>query len=220
MQTRTTDHRTRFLHLALAADALRFGEFTLKSGRLSPYFFNAGRFDSGVLVAGLAACYADALDAAGTDFDLLFGPAYKGIPLATALACEYARRGRDLPLAFNRKEAKAHGEGGTLIGAPLSGRKVLVVDDVITAGTAVREALTLISHAGGTPAGIAIALDRQERVREADARSAAQAVAADHGIDVIAIAGLGDLLAFTGERPELVRHRDALLAYRARYGTA
>ena len=116
-------HRTRFLQLALRADALRFGEFTLKSGRTSPYFFNAGRFDSGAALAELAACYADAVDAAGLPFDLLFGPAYKGIPLATALACEYARRGRDLPLAFNRKEAKAHGEGGTLIGAPLAGRQ-------------------------------------------------------------------------------------------------
>ncbi len=152
-----SDHRTRFLQLALDADALRFGEFTLKSGRLSPYFFNAGRFDSGASLATLAACYADAVDAAGLPFDLLFGPAYKGIPLATALACEYARRGRNLPLAFNRKEAKAHGEGGTLIGAPLAGRRVLVVDDVITAGTAIREALAIIAGAGGTVAGIVVA---------------------------------------------------------------
>lgn len=141
----TEDHRTRFLRLALAAGALRFGEFTLKSGRRSPYFFNAGRFDSGAALAALAACYADAVDAAGLEFDLLFGPAYKGIPLATALACEYARRGRDLPLAFNRKEAKDHGEGGRLVGAPLDGRRVLLVDDVITAGTAVREAATTSS---------------------------------------------------------------------------
>ena len=217
------DHRARFLGLALHAEALRFGEFTLKSGRSSPYFFNAGRFDSGTALAGLAACYADALDAAGLDFDLLFGPAYKGIPLATALACEYARRGRDLPLAFNRKEAKAHGEGGSLIGAPLAGRRVLVVDDVITAGTAIREALSIIADAGGTPAGIVIALDRQERVREDDGsaasrRSAAQAVADEHGIAVVAVATLGDLLAFAGESAELSAHRDALLAYRARYG--
>ncbi|RZA19080.1 MAG: orotate phosphoribosyltransferase, partial [Lysobacteraceae bacterium] len=145
MNDRTGDYRARFLQLALQAEALRFGEFTLKSGRLSPYFFNAGRFDTGVVLAGLAACYADAVDQAGIEFDLLFGPAYKGIPLATALACEYARRGRDLPLAFNRKEAKAHGEGGSLIGAPLAGRKVLIVDDVITAGTAIREALGIIA---------------------------------------------------------------------------
>ncbi len=218
------DHRSRFLQLALRADALRFGEFTLKSGRTSPYFFNAGRFDSGALLADLARCYADALDAAGIagaigDFDLLFGPAYKGIPLATALACEFARRGRDLPLAFNRKEAKAHGEGGSLIGAPMAGKRVLIVDDVITAGTAIREALAIMSDAGGTPAGIVIALDRQERASEQELRSAAQAVASEHGIPVIAVAGLDDLLAFTGKTTELVTHRDALLAYRARYGT-
>lgn len=214
----TPDHRTRFLQLALRADALRFGEFTLKSGRASPYFFNAGRFDSGAALATLAACYADAVEARGLDFDLLFGPAYKGIPLATALACEYARRGRDLPLAFNRKEAKSHGEGGMLIGAPLAGRRVLVVDDVITAGTAIREALAIIRHGGGMPAGIVIALDRQERVREDAAQSAAQAVAAEQGLPVVAVATLADLLAFAGESADLVGHRDALLAYRARYG--
>ena len=211
-------HRRRFLELALLAQALRFGEFTLKSGRVSPYFFNAGRFDSGARLSRLAACYADALDAAGIEFDLLFGPAYKGIPLATALACEYARRGRDLPLAFNRKEAKAHGEGGSLIGAPLGGRRVLVVDDVITAGTAIREALAIIRDAGGVPAGIVIALDRQERVREDAAASAAQAVAGEHGIPVVAVATLSDLLAFAGGSAALAAHRDALLAYRARYG--
>ncbi len=218
------DHRSRFLRLAMRVDALRFGEFTLKSGRISPYFFNAGRFDSGASLAELAGCYADALDAAGSagvigNFDLLFGPAYKGIPLATALACEYARRGRDLPLAFNRKEAKAHGEGGNLVGAALAGKRVLIVDDVITAGTAIREALSIISAADGMPAGIVIALDRQERSGGEDARSAAQAVAAEHAIPVIAVAGLEDLLAFAGKTTELVAQRDALLAYRARYGT-
>lgn len=218
------DHRSRFLQLAMHADALRFGEFTLKSGRTSPYFFNAGRFDSGAALVELASCYADALDAAGSagsigEFDLLFGPAYKGIPLATALACEYARRGRDLPLAFNRKEAKAHGEGGSLIGAPLAGKRVLIVDDVITAGTAIREALAIIAAARGIPVGIVIALDRQERAGEQDPRSAAQAVAAEQDIPVIAVAGLEDLLAFAGKTAELVSQRDALLAYRARYGT-
>ena len=215
-----TDHRTRFLEAALAADALRFGEFTLKSGRDSPYFFNAGRFDSGAALTALGRAYADAISESRIGFDLLFGPAYKGIPLATAVACAMAADGRDIPVAFNRKEAKAHGEGGMLIGAPLAGRKVLIVDDVITAGTAIREALAIIREGGGTPAGIAIALDRQERVREDAAGSAAQSVASEHGIGVVAVAGLGDLLAFTGERAELVHHRDALLAYRARYGIA
>ena len=219
------DHRHRFLTLALQAQALRFGEFTLKSGRSSPYFFNAGCFDSGAALAGLAGCYADAIDAHGVDFDLLFGPAYKGIPLATALACEYARRGRDLPLAFNRKEAKTHGEGGHLIGAALDGRRVLIVDDVITAGTAIREALAIIAGAGGVAAGIVIALDRQEAVAEGgdaieDRRSAAQAVAVEAGIPVIAVATLSDLLAFTGQSAELVAQRERLLAYRARYGSA
>lgn len=215
-----TDHRHRFLQLALRVQALGFGEYTLKSGRSSPYFFNAGRFDSGTALAALADCYADAVDAADLGFDLLFGPAYKGIPLATALACEYTRRDRDLPLAFDRKEAKDHGEGGRLIGAPLAGRRVLVVDDVITAGTAIRAALDLIRAGGGQPAGIVIALDRQERIAEDDPRSAAQVVAADHGIPVIAIATLADLLAFAGESATLAAERERLLAYRARYGCA
>ncbi len=219
-----SDHRARFLQLALHAQALRFGEFTLKSGRLSPYFFNAGRFDSGALLADLAACYADAVEAAGLRFDLLFGPAYKGIPLATALGCEFARRGRDLPLSFNRKEAKDHGEGGLLIGAPLDGREVLIVDDVITAGTAIREALALIRAGGGRPAGIVVALDRQEVLVEpgqdgAPRLSAAQSVAAEAGVPVIAVASLHDLLDFAGESADLVHHRDRLLAYRARYGS-
>jgi orotate phosphoribosyltransferase len=215
-----SDHRQRFLQLAIDANALRFGEFTLKSGRISPYFFNAGRFDTGAALATLAGCYADAIDAAGIEFDLLFGPAYKGIPLATALACEYARRGRDLPVAFNRKEAKDHGEGGSLIGASLQGRRVLVVDDVITAGTAVREALATIAAAGGSAVAIAIALDRQEATSEGGPHSAAQALAAEAGVAVVAVATLDDLLAFAGESAELVAQRERLLAYRARYGCA
>lgn len=214
------DHRTRFLRLALDAQALRFGEFTLKSGRTSPYFFNAGRFDSGAALATLAGCYADALDAEGVDFDLLFGPAYKGIPLATALACEFARRGRDLPVAYNRKEAKAHGEGGTLVGAPLAGRRVLVVDDVITAGTAVREALELIRAEGGIPVAITVALDREEALDPTvSRRSAAQSVAAEHDLAVVPVATLADLLAFAGETAELGVHRAALDAYREAWGS-
>ena len=213
------DVRDRFLQLALAADALRFGEFTLKSGRVSPYFFNAGRFDHGAAIAGLATCYADALETNGVAFDLLFGPAYKGIPLATALACEFARRGRDLPVAFNRKEAKDHGEGGTLIGAPLAGRDVLVVDDVITAGTAIREALATIRAAGGRVAGVVIALDRQEVLDAGAGGSAVQRLSQAEGIPVIAVATLDDLLAFSANDPGLQAHRDALLAYRQRHGS-
>ena len=216
---RVHDHRRRFLELALRVQALRFGEFTLKSGRHSPYFFNAGRFDGGGALATLAGCYADAIEASGVAFDCLFGPAYKGIPLATALACEYARHGRDLPVAFNRKEAKDHGEGGTLIGAPLAGRRVLVVDDVVTAGTAVREALATIAAAGGQVVALAIALDRQEAVSEEDSRSATQALGDDAGVAVVAVATLDDLLAFAGETEELVGQREPLLAYRARHGS-
>ncbi len=213
-----SDHRHRFLQLALTADALRFGQFTLKSGRLSPYFFNAGRFDSGSLLSQLGACYSDAIDASGIKYDVVFGPAYKGIPLATAMACELAQRGRDLPLSFNRKEVKDHGEGGQLIGADLTGKRVLIVDDVITAGTAIREALAIIRAAGGIPAGIVVALDRQEIASEADHRSAAQAVAEEAGIPVIAVATLADLLDFASGIPELVGYRQPLEAYRAQYG--
>ncbi len=212
-----TTHQQRFLDLALQRRVLRFGEFQLKSGRTSPYFFNAGLFDSGAALAGLGECYADALDASGLAFDMVFGPAYKGIPLATALAVALARRGRDVPLAYNRKEAKAHGEGGTLVGAPVRGR-VLVVDDVITAGTAIRESIRTIRDAGGEPCGVLIALDRQERGQEGD-RSAAQEVTAEFGLPVVAIAGLDDLLANADGRPEISAHKAALEAYRSRYGS-
>ncbi|KQN95637.1 MULTISPECIES: orotate phosphoribosyltransferase [Stenotrophomonas] len=214
-----SDHRSRFLQLALNADALRFGQFTLKSGRVSPYFFNAGRFDTGLALAQLGNCYADAVDSSGVAFDQLFGPAYKGIPLATAIACEFSHRGRNLPLTFNRKEAKDHGEGGTLIGADMAGKRILIVDDVITAGTAIREALAIIRAANGIPAGIVVALDRQEIASEDDPRSAAQSVAAETGIPVIAVSNLADLLAFASGNPELVGYREPLLAYRARYGS-
>ena len=214
-----SDHRSRFLQLALNADALRFGQFTLKSGRVSPYFFNAGRFDTGLALAQLGNCYADAVESSGVAFDQLFGPAYKGIPLATAIACEFSHRGRNLPLTFNRKEAKDHGEGGTLIGADMAGKRILIVDDVITAGTAIREALAIIREAKGIPAGIVVALDRQEIASDTDRRSAAQAVAEEAGIPVVAVANLGDLLAFTAGNDDLVGFREPLQAYRARYGS-
>jgi len=211
-------YQRRFLDLALERSVLRFGEFTLKSGRISPYFFNAGLFDSGGALARLAECYADALEQSGLAFDMLFGPAYKGIPLATALSVALAARGRDFPVAFNRKEAKAHGEGGTLIGAPIQGR-VLIVDDVITAGTAIRESLDIIRSAGGEPCGVLIALDRQER-GQAGTRSAAQEVTAEFGLPVHAVAGLNELLLMADERADVSAHKAALLAYRARYGSA
>ena len=188
---------------------------------MSPYFFNAGLFDDGSKLGRLAEFYAKALLASGIEFDMIFGPAYKGIPLAATVAVELARLGRNVPFAYNRKEAKDHGEGGMLIGAPLDERRVLIVDDVITAGTAIREALGLITAAGGVPAGIVVALDRQEILGEEGQRlSAAQRVAAETGVPVIAVASLHDLLAFAGENAELVGHREQLLAYRARYGSA
>ncbi|KFL36111.1 orotate phosphoribosyltransferase [Arenimonas donghaensis] len=210
-------HQRRFLDLALDRQVLRFGQFTLKSGRTSPYFFNAGLFDSGAALQALGDCYADALDDSGLAYDMLFGPAYKGIPLATALSVALAARGRDVPVAFNRKEAKAHGEGGTLIGAPVRGR-VLVVDDVITAGTAIRESIQTIRAAGGEPCGVLIALDRQERGQVGE-RSAAEEVTAEFGLPVHAVAGLDELLARADERPDLAGHKDALVAYRAAYGS-
>lgn len=205
-----------FLDLALACNALRFGDFTLKSGRVSPYFFNAGLFDSGAALATLGHAYADAAVRAQVQFDLLFGPAYKGIALAALTAAALAERhARDVKFAYNRKEAKDHGEGGTLVGAPLQGR-VLIIDDVITAGTAIRESLALIRAAGATPAGVLIALDREERGH--GALSATQELAAEYAIPVVAIARLGDLLAYATDVPELAGHRARLTAYRARYG--
>jgi orotate phosphoribosyltransferase len=211
-------YQRQFLELAVSRQVLRFGEFTLKSGRVSPYFFNAGLFDSGAAIASLAECYAQALSRSGVGFDMLFGPAYKGIPLATALAVTLAGQGRDFPVAFNRKEAKSHGEGGSLIGASLRGR-VLIVDDVITAGTAIRESLDIIRAAGAEPAAVVIALDRQERGLVGE-RSAAQEVAAEFSLPVVAIAGLDELLEFADDRPDLSTYKPALMAYRLRYGSS
>jgi orotate phosphoribosyltransferase len=212
------DHQRDFLDLALARRVLRFGEFTLKSGRVSPYFFNAGMIDSGAALGRLGRAYAASAISSGIEYDMLFGPAYKGIALAAATAIALAAdHGRDVPFAFNRKEAKTHGEGGQLIGAPLAGR-VLIVDDVITAGTAIRESLQLIRAQGATAVGVLIALDRQERGQ--GALSAAQEVTAEFGIPVIAIARLADLLTLTAERPELARESERLAQYRSEYGVA
>ena len=212
------NHQRQFLETALARDALRFGEFTLKSGRVSPYFFNAGRFDSGAALAALGQAYAQTLLTAQLESDVLFGPAYKGIPLATTVAVALAGLGRDVPLAFNRKEAKDHGEGGSLIGASLKGQRVLIVDDVITAGTAIREAIGIIRASGGMPCGVLIALDRQERAGDGK-MSATEAVRAEFGVPVLAIAGLNELLQLADGRADLAAHREALLAYRRRYGS-
>lgn len=210
------DYQRDFLDFAIERGVLRFGAFTLKSGRVSPYFFNAGLFDSGAALARLGRCYAAAIIESGLEFDTLFGPAYKGIPLVAAAAITLAEHhGRDLPWCCNRKEAKAHGEGGTIIGAPLKGR-VLIVDDVITAGTAVRETMDLLARHEATPAGVVIALDRQERGQ--GALSAVQEVERAHGIPVIAIATLNDLVAYLAERPEYAASLATIQAYRERYG--
>jgi orotate phosphoribosyltransferase len=210
------DYQRDFIELTLQRDVLRFGEFTLKSGRLSPYFFNMGRIDSGAALARLGRAYAASVVNSGLEVDMLFGPAYKGIALAAATAMALAdEHDRDLPWAYNRKEAKDHGEGGVLVGAPLKGR-VLIVDDVMTAGTAVRESLALIRAQGATPAGVLIALDRQERGQ--GELSAAQEVQRDYGIPVVAITGFSDVLAYAGERPDLAVDHQRMLAYRERYG--
>ncbi len=211
-----------FVRFALASGVLRFGEFKTKAGRLSPYFFNAGLFDDGAKLGRLAEFYAARLLQAERDeglrFDMLFGPAYKGITLAAAVAVELARRGRNVPFAYNRKEAKDHGEGGTLVGAPVAGR-VLIIDDVISAGTSVRESVAMITAAGATPCGVALALDRQERAGDA-AVSAVQYVERELGLQVVAVATLADLLGWLAatDDPALATHAPAVRAYRERYG--
>jgi orotate phosphoribosyltransferase len=209
------DFRQNFIEFALGCQVLRFGEFKTKAGRLSPYFFNAGLFNDGNSLARLAEFYAKATETGGIQFDMLFGPAYKGIPLVAAITMALAQRGQNFPFAFNRKEAKDHGEGGNIVGAPLKGR-VLIVDDVISAGTSVRESVEIIRAAGATPAGVLIALDRQERGQ--GELSAVQEVQRDYGIPVIAVAGLNDLLAYIEHHPEFSAHRVAVAAYRTQYG--
>lgn len=204
-----------FIDLCLELGVLRFGEFKLKSGRTSPYFFNAGLFKSGRALAELGRHYAQAVQRAKLEFDVLFGPAYKGIPLVAATAIALAdHHGRDVPWAFNRKEAKAHGEGGTIVGSQLAGR-VLIVDDVITAGTAIRESIEIIRAAGGTPVGVVLALDRQERGQ--GARSAVQEVEQELGLPVTSIAKLGDLIAHVQSKGDQ-NQATALTAYRNQYG--
>lgn len=209
-----------FVELALSRNALRFGRFTLKSGRESPYFFNAGLFDDGEALARLGRCYAAALVASGVECDMLFGPAYKGIPLVAATAAALAEHhGRNLPWAFNRKEAKDHGEGGTVVGRALRGR-VVIVDDVITAGTAIRESVELIRRAGAEPVAVLLALDRQERGQ--GERSAVQEVEADFGLRCVSLLTLADLIDIMA-RPAAgaalpTEHLDALRAYRTQYG--
>lgn len=216
-----------FVQFAIESGVLRFGEFKTKAGRMSPYFFNAGLFDDGAKLGRLAQFYAKALLASGIEFDMIFGPAYKGIPLGAAVSIELARLGKNVPFAYNRKEAKDHGEGGTLVGAPLKGR-VLIVDDVMSAGTAARESIELIQAAGATPHAIAIALDRQEMATEKQAdgstkdvpHSAVQYVRNTLGMGVCCIAQLSDLLAYLAAQggSELGQYLPKVQAYRDQYG--
>jgi len=209
------DFRKDFIAFCIRQGVLKFGRFVTKSGRTTPYFFNAGLFNTGAALDRLAQFYAKAILASGVPFDMLFGPAYKGIVLAAGTAMALARERRDVPFAFNRKEAKDHGEGGDIIGAPLAGR-VLIVDDVVTAGTAVRESLDIIRGNGATPAGVAISLDRMERGR--GELSAIQEIEKQHGIPVIAIASLDDLMGFLQDNTELRQNLKAIREYRQQYG--
>ena len=210
-------YQQEFIELARRYEVLRFGEFTLKSGRVSPYFFNAGGFASGAALAALGRCYAERIVAEGLEFDVLLGPAYKGIPLAAATAIALAdQHGRDVPFAYNRKEAKTHGEGGVLVGAPLRGR-VLVIDDVITAGTAVREVIAMIEAAGASLAGVAIGLNRQER--GAGELSAIQEIEREHGIPVLSIIDMSHIIAYLETADgDHVSALAAMRTYRQRYG--
>ncbi len=212
-----SDFRRDFIAFCIESGVLKFGRFITKSGRVTPYFFNAGLFNTGAGLDRLAQFYAKAILASGLSFDMLFGPAYKGIVLCAAAAIALAREGRDVPYAFNRKEAKDHGEGGAIIGAPLAGR-VLIVDDVLTAGTAVRESMQLIRSAGAAPAGVAISLDRMERGEGAE--SAVGEIERKHGIPVIAIADLDDLTAWLRGQAGMAQNLKAIEEYRQLYGAA
>lgn len=209
-------YQQQFIDQAIRMQALCFGEFTLKSGRLSPYFFNAGLLCTGAALAQLGRCYASAIIDSGVEFDVLFGPAYKGIPLAAVTAAALAEHfDRDVPYSYNRKEAKDHGEGGIIVGAPLQG-KVLIIDDVITAGTAVREVMTLIEDAGASAAGVAIGLNRQERGK--GEFSAIQEVEQDYGIPVISIVDLGQVISYLRDDPNYTDDVIKIEQYRQQYG--
>ena len=212
------DYQREFIEFALEHEVLRFGEFTLKSGRTSPYFFNAGLFNTGARLAALGRFYAAAIVDSGVEFDVLLGPAYKGIPIASATAVQLAEQhGRDVPWCFNRKEAKDHGEGGLIVGSPLEGR-VLVVDDVITAGTAIREVMEIVDGAGAEAAGIVVAVDRQERGN--GELSAIQEVERDFGVTVISIIDFGQIIEYVEETGRHAEHLDAIRAYRDEFGIA
>lgn len=210
------DYQKAFIEFALARNVLRFGEFTLKSGRKSPYFFNAGLFNTGRDLAKLGQYYAEALVAANIEFDVLFGPAYKGIPIATTTAVALAEKHDiDTPYCFNRKEKKEHGEGGNLVGSALEGR-VMLVDDVITAGTAIRESMALLDECGASLAGVLIALDRQEKGK--GELSAIQEVERDFNTQVVSIVSLTDLIEYLQDKPEMAQHLENITQYRASYG--
>ena len=216
----TTEQRFQqdFIELALECDVLQFGKFELKSGRISPYFFNAGKFSTGGALARLGRCYAAALHASGVHVDMLFGPAYKGIPLVSTTAMALSEQhGVDLPFAFNRKEAKTHGEGGNIVGAPLAG-DVVVIDDVMTAGTAIRESMAILNESSARGAGVVIGLDRCERGD--GERSAVQQVEQDWGLTVVSVVSLHDIIAWVEINPAMTQHREALEQYRERYGVA
>ena len=210
-----TDLSQSFIAFAIQKQVLKFGEFTTKAGRLSPYFFNAGLFDDGISLLKLGEFYAQSIQKSGIEFDMLFGPAYKGITLAAAIAIAFAKNGRNVPYAYNRKEAKNHGEGGVIVGSPLSGL-VLIIDDVISAGTSVRESVDLITKHGATPCGVAIALDRQEK--GLGELSAVQEVQKDHLLSVCAIANLTDLLSYIEHQADFERYLEAVQQYRQQYG--
>ncbi|MES9843175.1 MAG: orotate phosphoribosyltransferase [Candidatus Sedimenticola sp. 6PFRAG5] len=210
------DYQREFLDFALDVGVLRFGEFTLKSGRVSPYFFNAGLFNTGAALARLGRFYAQAIVESGIEFDVLYGPAYKGIPLAAVTAAAlHDHHGIDIPYAFNRKEAKAHGEGGSIVGHPLEGR-IMIIDDVITAGTAIRESMDIIQASGATPAGVVIALDRQERGK--GERSAIQEVEIDYGMPVAAIVRLENLVSYLEGKSDADEALQKIQNYRNEYG--